>query len=210
MINKLSRKVLRMCYFWIIYELCNAVLYLSKTQLPHKIKLLFQGWWKKRKQGETATWFLYGTLQYQTTIWVPNMWKLIIGSFLQMLAHLTFGSLFDMQGNGLIQNLKELTGMLSLLVKKIKKTIIQLKLWFSYISNLLKHIGHIIQWLICSIKKIKLRNCQFNCGNILVTKRFYSIVLCNTLFWPFLSFIFLIEQINHWIIRSMCFNKLET
>ena len=43
---------------------------------------------------------LYGTLQDQTTIWVPNMWKLRIGSFLQILAHLAFDSLCDIQGNG--------------------------------------------------------------------------------------------------------------
>ena len=41
----------------------------------------------------------------------------------------------------------------------------------------------------------------------MVRNRCYRILVCNTLFWPFLSFILLIKQINHYSICPMCFNK---
>ena len=43
---------------------------------------------------------MYGTLQNQRTISVPNRWTFLIDSFLKMLAHFAYNILQDMLGNG--------------------------------------------------------------------------------------------------------------
>ena len=88
---------------------------------------------------------LCGTLQDQRTIWVPNVWKLRIGSFLQILANLAFDSLHDIQVNGVNAKFEiNYWNFSNFGSKKEEETNICLNCSFSYIFNFLKYIGQIL------------------------------------------------------------------